>query len=682
MKFGDENGGTPEPEAPNRADIPEANGGAIMLVLNLLKRDFRLWLLALLRGWPWLIAVPTVCGLAVFCYVTFFVPLRFEATCSLFRYELQSMRRSGIPEEYRPVQLSVILNMLRSRANLTATIERLNLNMSPGQLFGMIRVRQPSRNVNYIYVAVKSARPELSAEIANTLSQVFIEDYKLLIRRNLAEVLVTVDRSRKGLVNEIDTLSAQLHDMSTRYNMLSVDEELSKLGAQILDTETRLQRERANANSLSSEISALQVELSKLPPTIVLHEEENTERQSALEAERVKLQQMRQVLTDANPKVQQQIEIIKVMEADLERSGRSNLKNKIISGQNPLYKNISEALQNKTSELVGIRSRLAEYEQTLEKFREQRVTLNKIRPDFVATSDLIEQKKRMLNSIEDTKKSVEIFLERSYSDIMIYEPAVPLSGALPRKRTMLSLTGFALGLAATLGVLLLLEGLNFRVRSRTDVEGALQLELVGAIPELVPDDRARFYSAMQQCVVNLERKLASASRPALMMVAPLNLEDFSVQLQDDLLELLNVRNIRTVVVHSVLSLEGERVNYLLNDYLYGLSDTPPEPDKQGNFYFMLDDMAFLAPPPRDRILALKGKLECDWLIWDLFCCSEDAQLFVQLCELADLTLIPLKFAVSDKSQLASGLKELRINGVNNLVALLYGVKVKLYSLVS
>ncbi len=681
MKFGDEIDSRSE----NPAPAPEsgmAQEGAFGQIFRLLKRDYRLWLLAVWHNWILLAALPLSCGLVVWLAVTLFVPFRFEATCSLFRHELQSMRRSGIPEEYRPVQLSVILNMLKSRGNLATTIERLNLNMTPGQLFGMVEVRLPERNANYIYVSATSKSPEISAEIANTLSEVFIDDYKQLIRRNLAEILVTIERSRKGLVNEIDALAAQLHEMCTRYNVLSIDDELNKISGQVVHIEGLLQSETAHSNSLEHEIENLRKELDKTPTNVLLFEEANTERQNALERERVALAQMRQRYTDRNPVVQKQIEIVNTMEQELKKGGDSAPKTKVVTGQNPVYVNLNTELAKMTVELVGARSRVEEYKSNLKQLQEQRIKLNQIRPEFLAASDLIDQKKRLLNTIEDTKKSLEMFLERSYSDVMIYEPATPMTGAQPRHRAGLTLMGGFLGLLVALGIILVREGLNFRIRSRVDVEEALRLEPLGMIPELCSEERVLFYSSMQQAVVNLERKLAM-THPALLMVAPLCAGDFDEGLQRDFLELLAVRNIRTLVVKSVSTLEGEAIRHLLNDYLYGLCEQPPLPDKDGNFYFMLDDMAFLAPPPCARILALKDKLsECDWLIWDLFHYGEDAQLFVQLCGLADLTLMPCRFDVSDKSRMSPGLKDLRENGVKNMCAILYGVKPKYFFLVT
>ena len=68
--------------------------------------------------------------------------------------------------------------MILSRANLNETSRRLKLNYTHEQLFRTISIRQASRNSNYFFITATTRNPKLSADIANTLSEVFLEDYK------------------------------------------------------------------------------------------------------------------------------------------------------------------------------------------------------------------------------------------------------------------------------------------------------------------------------------------------------------------------------------------------------------------------------------------------------------------------------------------------------------------------
>lgn len=78
--------------------------------------------------------------------------------------------------------------IIKSRSVLQQVIEKLNLEMTPQQLAGMISVSQVE-DTHIMNLSVTDTDPDRAKEIANTIPGVFTEEVKRTIKANGVEVL-------------------------------------------------------------------------------------------------------------------------------------------------------------------------------------------------------------------------------------------------------------------------------------------------------------------------------------------------------------------------------------------------------------------------------------------------------------------------------------------------------------
>ena len=173
---------------------------AIMQFIRLFKRDIWCWINAIQKLW-WLFAIfPLLFACIMFFIRTMTTTNVYVANCGLIRQEIKENKNGVLPPGYVNVQRSIILNLFKSRAVLEETIKRLSLPYTSEQLYNNITIKT-EKNSDYYFISASSKDPTIAAALTNTLADVFIEEYKKLIRRNLEDLNDSYVRTQ----NELDT---------------------------------------------------------------------------------------------------------------------------------------------------------------------------------------------------------------------------------------------------------------------------------------------------------------------------------------------------------------------------------------------------------------------------------------------------------------------------------------------
>ena len=116
---------------------------------------------------------------------------RYKAQTTLIvnveNYENQSML-TGYQISEGEKLASLYGEIIKSRSVLKPVIEKLNLEMSPQQLAGMINVSQVEET-HIMNLSVTDTDPDRAKDIANTIPGVFTEEVKRTIKANGVEVI-------------------------------------------------------------------------------------------------------------------------------------------------------------------------------------------------------------------------------------------------------------------------------------------------------------------------------------------------------------------------------------------------------------------------------------------------------------------------------------------------------------
>ena len=654
-------------------------------ISDLFRRDLIFWFTALLHRWWLLISLPLLSGILFFSARSILAPKAYSASTALVR-QVADVRSGALPTGYVSTQFNVILNMILSRANLNETSRRLKLNYTHEQLFRTISIRQASRNSNYFFITATTRNPKLSADIANTLSEVFLEDYKKFIRTNIEQICESSIRSRNSLQKELDDLLSRKKRFYDENNISSLTQEQATNAQRIIIQEDRLLHAETQLDALQKKYDDLEVQLQTTPKIVELYSEQNISSDRKLADLKLELSSLRQRYTDNNPIVEKQKTLIKALEDSIRENKADDGKVKVVNGRNAEYINLSNEQHKIKAERTALKSTIATYTETLAKLKERRDKLDLLAPSLNLLEDQINQKRNLLLKQEALTKELQLFLDRSFTDVTIQETATVPTDPLPRRRPLFFLLGLFLGAVLSGGFVLGKEFINLSVRSKVDIEDALHIPALGIIPHFDHHCRADFYSALQGAVNQAEELLRGVEKtPAIIAIAPAQQEDLSTNILNEFCEILKVKRDVSYRIIRVAPEEqtSSSARYLVNDFLYGFTDTLPEPGKDQVLYFKLDDLAFISPPEEERIGQLRNTLQqFDLVIWELFEFELHRQLYSEICKSADLTVIPMRYGRTSKWQIYQTLLQLNTCKVQRIAGLLYDVENKIYRKVS
>ena len=666
----------------------------IMQITRLFKRDIWCWVGAIQKMW-WLFAIfPLLFATIMFFFRTMTTSNVYVANCGLIRQEITDTKNGVLPPGYVNVQRSIIMNLFKSRAVLEETIKRLSLPYTAEQLFNNISINAEQKS-DYYFVSASSKDPTIAAALSNTLSDVFIEEYKKLIRRNLEDLNDSYVRTQNELEKQLAEQDEQLKKLSAENNLTSIENDIAFNNQRLLQVEDQLTRAASTLDSSKQALNELQGELANTPEEVVTHREKSTVAEDELRHAEALLKTYEQQFAKNNPLLIQQREIVRKMKADLEKAQEddetdddNSLDRKVLISRNPAYTQVQVAIASKRAEITSLTNDIKLSNEIAVQLRPRRELLASLHPAIRQLETDIQQTKDHINNTKMQIVTIHNFLDRSFSDISIQELAKAPTVPLGRKRGLWAVIGFVLGTFVALSIILGCEFFNLTIRSNVDIEQALKLKMLAMIPVLEQSYRANYYSALQTMINNGEQFFSKASpdNPLLIVFAPNRRSDLDDKAREEFCETLKIRlGYKYVVVSSIKEedFSGKQTSLLVNDYLYQFTDEAPKIGKDRTIYFKLDELSFISPLTSEQIQRIKTAYKnVSLIVWDLFDFELHRQLFAEIARNADLTVIPMKYAQTSKLTIYRNLQFLKSFHVRNIVGFLYNVNNKHYNKVT
>lgn len=690
-----DNGETSVPVQESIISTPEQETSepVIIQLTRLFKRDIWCWVAAVQKLW-WLLAIfPLLFAIVMFFIRTMTTTNVYVTNCGLIRQEMTDTRNGVLPPGYVNVQRSIILNLFKSRAVLEETIKRLSLPYTAEQLFNNIDIKS-EKNSDYYFVAASSKDPTIAAALANTLADVFIEEYKKLIRKNLEDLNDSYVRTQNELERQLADQSEKLKKISADNNLTTIENDISFNNQRLLQVEDQLTRAASTLESSKQALYELQGELANTPEEVVTYRERSTVADDELMRAEAVLHNYEQIYAKNNPLLVQQREIVRKMREDLAKAQElednpdNEVNRKVIVSRNQAYTQIQVSIASKKAEITTLTNDIKLNNEIAIQLRARRELLAALQPAIRQMEADIAQYKDQINKTKIQIVTIRNFLDRSFSDISIQELAKAPNTPLGRKRGVWAVVGFLLGVFVSFLIIFGCELFNLTVRSNVDIEQALKIRMLGMIPVLEQAYRANYYSALQTMISNGEEFFSKASpdNPLLIVFAPNKRSDLDEKAKEEFCETLKIRLGCKYVVISPISEEDFQTSQtplLINDYLYQFTDDAPKPGKDRSVYFRLDDLSFISPLTGDQIQRVKKAYKSvSLIVWDLFDFELHRQLFAEIAHNADLTIIPMKYAQTSKLNIYRILQFLKSFHVRNIVGFLYNVNNKHYNKVT
>ena len=347
----------------------------------------------------------------------------FSATCELIRQEISYTESDILPLGYVSVPKSSIEKLFKSRAVLEKTVKRLSLPYTYEQLYNKISVTS-DKNGDYFVVTAFSKDPVLAAKLANTLSEVFIDEYKKLFRRHLEDLNDNCVKTQNTLERELADKKEALERIYTTYNISDIDSDIAYNTQQLLSVEDQLRRTSAALESSKQALYALQGELANTPEEIVTYRETST-REDELRQAQEKLYEYEQMYAKSNPVLSQQREIVNKLRAELEKNkqedenGEDDINKKVVISRNPTYTQINVSISKIKAEIAALNNEISLNNEAAIQLKARRELLTKNQAEIRQIMTDIDQSKKQISGIKTRIATIQNFLDRSFSDISI-----------------------------------------------------------------------------------------------------------------------------------------------------------------------------------------------------------------------------------------------------------------------
>lgn len=128
-------------------------------------------LMALLNKWYLIAVAGLVCALAGMLFTMFLIPEKFESKTSIYIYNQQTDNMTMSDLQTGSTLTKDFEILVKGRNVLENVIEKLNLDLTYGQLNGMVSVTVPA-NTRIVEITVKTTDPYLSRDIADAVREI------------------------------------------------------------------------------------------------------------------------------------------------------------------------------------------------------------------------------------------------------------------------------------------------------------------------------------------------------------------------------------------------------------------------------------------------------------------------------------------------------------------------------
>ncbi|HET6282419.1 MAG TPA: polysaccharide biosynthesis tyrosine autokinase [Polyangia bacterium] len=461
-------------------------------VLDANKIDFRSYWRVVRKRWP-IIALAALLGVGAAFIWTYRQPKIYEATCQIV---IETMAPQVLKDVKDVVELGTgsywankefyetQYRIIQSTAVMRGVVERLGLQNDPAyagvpgnkpdpveiarRLLRQVEVK-PVKDSRLAQIIVSDQKPERAVAIANTLADTYIEhnlSYKLEGARTATAWLT---EQSADLRKKLEESELSLYEFRRSRNLLaiSLDEKVSMTSQNLSQLNVRL-----------SELRVKRLELESTRKLILAARNDMNEKESVPEIQKDTLiQSIRQGYVHLSKE-----------KGDLaSRYGDDHPRIKAVQGQlDEMRRQWERAIdQVLTSFEKGYRAVVdtqVALEKMMENEKKEAIELSKLDLEYKPLGRKAEENAKFYGLIASRQKEIDLTGVMKANNVRVLERAVLPGGPVSPKPMQNLGIGLLVGLAAGLGLGLLIEALDNTLKTQASVESLLGVPVLGLIP--------------------------------------------------------------------------------------------------------------------------------------------------------------------------------------------------------
>jgi polysaccharide biosynthesis transport protein len=409
--------------------------------------------------------------------------------------------------DYQGTVIANIIYLMRSRTLLQRAGERLG--MDPDSIAWRVNVKQvPGTNV--LSVTARDGDPERAALIANTVTQEFTDYYSRINRSEATSARKFIEDQLSRTKDRLAQAEGDLAAFKNRTGAVAMDAQVSHMVGRVLDLQTQYDTAMLDQRTSQARTDALQSRLrsttGQLAQLSVVTNPVFAKYRDSLTTLEYELATMRQTYTDENPKVK--VQMAKIAEI---RKQMNDEASRVLAGQSlgtsPIHEEMLHQIVTNQVDAEAAKARTAGMSQIIAKMQ---AGLSSIPANELAIARL----QRDVKVQEDTYLRLSSLYEEALikekragssgqAAVFVVDPATVPTAPESKRLPAMALFAGLLGLVVGSAVALLVDGLDDRVRSANEAEGAYGVPVLAAIPTMDPRSHQHLSGAPAITTVSL-----------------------------------------------------------------------------------------------------------------------------------------------------------------------------------
>lgn len=419
--------------------------------------------------------------------VTYYMPKQYTATAVLVvDFKEPAVAAGAMPVSFSPSYMATQLDILRSRKVALKVIDNLKLADSPtvrdqflaatdgkgtirdwlaDALISKLKV-EPSRESRLMTISYEAINPQFAATLANAFAQAYIDTTLELSVEPARKAAEWFEKQQQDLRDRVEQAQRNLSAYQQSKNITATDERLDVETARLAELTSQMVAAQAQTYDMESRQRQMEEMLAKGTSMEALPEVLANGFIQSLKAEllreEAKLADLSEKLGTNHPQYQRAMAEVKNL--------REKLNQEMVSITNGIRNNTKLA-----------QSREAALKTSLEAQKAKVLRLKESR-DEIPT---------LMREVESAQRAYDIALERhnqstmqsriNETNVILLNPAIdPVKPSSPKILVNMAVS-LILGIILSLGLALLLEMLDRRVRGAKDLSETLELPVLGVL---------------------------------------------------------------------------------------------------------------------------------------------------------------------------------------------------------
>ena len=556
---------------------------------------------------------------------------------------------------------------IRSENNMETVIKMLKLKKSVKELYNMTTASVDDDGY-IITIGATAKTSKLSADIANTLSAIFIESYLKMRISTLVTMKSKFTKTADELSEKVKEFEHQRDNLLTKHQIFSIEGDITNNYEELIELKNHYNSNIIAISEAKTKIASLENQLSKIEKEIRVSYQMPYANTENLDLKKQELNALKQKYTVDNPKVKNLEEEVKWLEDFIHRTAKAK-KNpqKVTFGLNQLRQDVNLELVNTKASCASTENSLCIIKKEISRVKLEIENLIKLKKDYETIENQIKINMDVLNNLKTLISNYNILIKSGSSDIEILQPALAPIYPEPTKKKLIVIAIGILSFITTIVVILLLEFINFTTKSEIDITKFSKLNYIGMLPDLY-QIKEKDYLLANQVILTKLLSLMKNDHCKVLAFGSVSDDCGKTFIIEKFIKYLHGENNKILYIDSINETQEDIQDSVINNCIYMNKSTDSLKynnwnDMADKLYINLDRTTLEKPLDKAKLKSTLSKLSegYDVIILELFNYKFNKQLFLSIAECAEDMIFIAQSRASNKFTLKACAKNLTTN---------------------